>query len=256
MDTIWRRSTLLAAITRTSTFFTPARSQGLDLLLLEHPQQLRLRGHGHVAHLVEEERAAMGEHELAVGAAALAEELALELVLGDGGHVHADEGAVGARARRVHRLGEHFLAGAGLAQQQHGGVELRGAPRLALHLHRRGAAADEVRERVAHAPLLGERLLDVGELRLELLELRDQRLQVLQAVEEHEARAADHAPAVVLDGHAHHHEGIVVELHDVEHDRLAGAHHLAHEAVGDHASTSRPSASRARRASGAPRTCR
>ena len=38
---------------------------------------------------------------------------------------------------------QQLLAGAGLAQQQHRAVGLRHAPRLALDLHRRGAAADE-----------------------------------------------------------------------------------------------------------------
>jgi hypothetical protein len=132
------------------------------------------------------------------------------------------------------RLREHFLARSRFAEEEDGRVDLRRAPRLALGFHRRGRGADEVGERVLDAPLLGERLLHVGELCLQALELRHQGLQVLQAVEEHEARAADHAAAFVLDGDAHHHERLVVELHDVDHDRLAGAHHLAHEAVGNH----------------------
>ena len=53
------------------------------------------------------------------------------------------KGLRGARAGRMDAVRQQFLAGAGLAEQQHRAVGLRHAPRLALDLHRRGAAADE-----------------------------------------------------------------------------------------------------------------
>ena len=55
----------------------------------------------------------------------------------------------------------------------------------------------------------------------------------MQAVVEHEADGADHRVRLVAQRHAGDHEGLVAELHDVENDRLAAAHHLAHQAVGD-----------------------
>ena len=74
--------------------------------MLEHAQQLRLGGRPHLADLVEEERALVRQLELAellrvrVGerAALVAEELALEQRLGDGGAVERDERLARARA--------------------------------------------------------------------------------------------------------------------------------------------------------------
>ena len=71
----------------------------LELLLLQQPQHLGLRRRRHVADLVEEERAAVGLLELADAAAVgpgerallVAEQLALEQRLGDGGAVDRQE---------------------------------------------------------------------------------------------------------------------------------------------------------------------
>jgi hypothetical protein len=43
-----------------------------------------------------------------------------------------------ARAGRVDRLREHFLSRPRFSEQQHGRVRLRGAPSLALGVHRGG----------------------------------------------------------------------------------------------------------------------
>jgi hypothetical protein len=121
-------------------------AQRLDLLLLQRAQQLALQRQRHVADLVEEQRAAVGELELAVAALAVgagvgagrdAEELGLEQGLGHGGDVDADEGPRRAPAGGVDGLRQQLLAGAGLAQQQHRAVGDRHAARLALDLQRR-----------------------------------------------------------------------------------------------------------------------
>ena len=73
-----------------------------------------------VADLVEEQGAAMGELDLALGgldragegALLVAEQLGLEQVLGDRGAVDRDEAAAAAPARLVDAAGEQFLAGA------------------------------------------------------------------------------------------------------------------------------------------------
>src|SRR5207249_7643936 len=146
-----------------------------ELAMLEYAQQLRLRRRAHLADLVEEERPLVRELELAellrvrVGERALlvAEELALEQRLRDGGAVERDQRAVGARAPVVDRLGDQLLAGAALTGDEDRGAELRdGFDRLEdlLHLRR---AADDVADVVAVADLAAELLelaLQVGVL--------------------------------------------------------------------------------------------
>ena len=75
------------------------RPDGLDLAVLEKPQQQRLHAQAHLAHFVEEQRAAMRELELAalvaVGAGKapldVSEELRLEERFGDAGAIHRHE---------------------------------------------------------------------------------------------------------------------------------------------------------------------
>ena len=94
-------------------------AHALERLLLQHAQHLGLRLQAHVADLVEEDRAAVGQLELAAaprhrageGAALVAEELGLDQLLGDGRAVHLDEGAVAARRLRVDGARDQLLAG-------------------------------------------------------------------------------------------------------------------------------------------------
>ena len=73
-------------MTRTSTRARRGVADGQDLALLQDAQQLDLHGRRHVADLVEEERAAVGDLEQPLlvgqrageGALAMAEQLALE----------------------------------------------------------------------------------------------------------------------------------------------------------------------------------
>ena len=95
---------------------------------LEHAQQLRLQRERHLADLVEQQRAAIGRGEQAgviVGRAGeraldVAEQLALEQLLGQRRAVERDERLLRARARAVDRARDRALAGAGLAGDQHG----------------------------------------------------------------------------------------------------------------------------------------
>jgi hypothetical protein len=104
-----------------------APTERLDHPLLQHPQQLGLRGGRHVADLVQEEGAAIGLPQLAgavavgagEGATQVAEELALDQRLRDGGAVDRHEWRAGARRESVEAPRHQFLAGAGLAQDQH-----------------------------------------------------------------------------------------------------------------------------------------
>ena len=120
----------------------------------EHAQQLGLQRRVHLADLVEEERAAVGGLEAAdarargagEGALLVAEELALEQVLGDRGAVDDDEGLVARGAEIVDRARDELLAGAALAGDQHGRARRRDALDGAEHAAHHLALADQAPE--------------------------------------------------------------------------------------------------------------
>jgi hypothetical protein len=120
----------VAQTTRTSTGISPRPAQSFDHALLQKAQQLGLQRHRQVADLVEEQGAFAGVFDLADGllggagerALLVAEQFGFQQGVGDGGAVDGDEALVGARRQFVDAARQHFLAGAGLAQQQHGGV--------------------------------------------------------------------------------------------------------------------------------------
>ena len=142
-----------------------------DLLLLQHAEQLDLRAHRHVADFVEEQRAAVGVLERAdpigvgVGKGPLhvAEQLALDEVLGHGGAVEGDDPLALAGAVLVNGLGDQLLAGAAFAVDQHGGVG-RGDPLQPVD-HRLHLAAG-VDDPLEAEPLV-EPLAELGVLPLE-----------------------------------------------------------------------------------------
>jgi hypothetical protein len=114
---------------------------------LEHPQQLGLERERQVADLIEEdgtavrllERAGALAERAAERAALVAEELALEERLRDRRAVHGHERPPAARALLVEPARGAFLAGSGLAEEQHGRVGLGGPleqPEGAAHRHR------------------------------------------------------------------------------------------------------------------------
>ena len=177
-----------------------APADALDLALLQDPQELGLDGERRVADLVEEDRAAVRELELAEprldarrDAALDAEELALEEALGDGRAVEREEGALAARRARVQKLRRELLAGAALARDEdvdarrgRPGDELLGAP------HRR---------RVAHEDLVhAEAALERTVLLPEAVEVGGERPEASRRLERRrdEARERDEEPAVLL----------------------------------------------------------
>jgi hypothetical protein len=133
----------------------------------------------------------------------------------------------------VDRLRQHLLAGAGLAGQKHRHALSGGAASEFLGLRDGRRLADIVLEGEARAARLRQLPLGATQFVLELVHPRDQRLQAVEMIEQHEADGADDAPVLVLDRHARHHELLAAEFHDVEQDRLAGFDHAPHQAVGD-----------------------
>ena len=108
-------------------------SQPLALVALQHPEELALQSQRQGVDLVEEQRAAVGRLNKAglagiqgsgESALGIAEQLRLQQVLRQGGAVDLDDGGIGSAAVAVDVLGQHLLAGAGLAGDEDGGVRL------------------------------------------------------------------------------------------------------------------------------------
>ena len=123
---------------------------------LQHPQQLGLHGERHVADLVEEQRALVGEleHALAVAVgprertANVAEELVLEEALRLAGGVEGHVAAVGPAAGLVDGGGHQFLAGAALAADEDGDAARGHLPNQGHHLAHGRAVPDDPLEAV------------------------------------------------------------------------------------------------------------
>ena len=99
-----------------------------DALFLDGAQQLHLHGQRQIGHLIQEQRAAIGRHEEAdpIGVCprerplAVAEELRLHQILGNGAAVHGDERPFGTAAQLVDQPRSQLLAGTGLTGDVHG----------------------------------------------------------------------------------------------------------------------------------------
>jgi hypothetical protein len=137
------------------------RAERAHLALLQHPQEPELDRHRDVADLVEEKGAAVGlreqarvvAHRSGEGAAAVAEELAVDERVGQRGAAHGDEGTP--LAALVDGAGQKLLAGAALAADQDRHVGSRDLLDLGEQPpHHRGAA--DHRRGVARAELLLE----------------------------------------------------------------------------------------------------
>ena len=242
----------------------------LELALLQHAQELDLRGQVDVADLVEEQRAALGQLEAALlpllraGERALlvAEELGFDQALRQRGAADLDERLLGPQRVVVNGVRDELLAGARLAADEHRRVRRRHLRHLLVHLADRSAGPDDVREVVLLAQLLAQVLVFVDQPPLVLLDqplnldgLRDHRrddAQELDAAVEvalglvaqvHPERAD--GAAVQHDGDAHEAELLFVAVgppgRAVEHrrlaadaghdDRLGGFHHAAGDAL-------------------------
>src|SRR5215217_2477325 len=130
----------------------PVVADLVDDLLLERPQELHLELERHLANLAQEEGAADGRLELArlgghrarEGALHVAEQLALQQVLGDGAAVDGDEGALHPGRAAVELPGDELLAGARLARNQHGDVRGSDLVDALVHVAHALTGADDV----------------------------------------------------------------------------------------------------------------
>ena len=106
------------------------RAHRNEALLVESAQHFGLGLQAHVADFVEKQRTAVGALERAAllrrpagdGAVAIAEELALDVVLGNGGAVQLNENAVAAQASGVDGAGDQLFARAGFAINENAAV--------------------------------------------------------------------------------------------------------------------------------------
>src|SRR5881397_4144984 len=183
-------------------------ADALELLLLDGAQELRLRLERHVAHLVEEERAAVRRLELPLAprdrarerALLVAEELALDQLLAERRTVHLDQRLRAPRAPVVERVRDQLLAGTAPAADQHGHVGV-------------GDLVDGLEE-PAHGRALPDDLLE-AEGALHLLEE-----PAVVAAQQHGVHHAAHdqAQLVVVEGLRHVVDG--AELHRLHGDLL------------------------------------
>ncbi|OKO20268.1 hypothetical protein AM484_002319 [Pseudomonas aeruginosa] len=124
--------------------------------LLQHAQQLDLHRQRHVADLVEEQGAAVGQLEASgttgdgtgEGALLVAEQFAFQQFRRDRPAVHRDEGPLAALGMVMQVARHHFLAGAGLAEDQHAGIGIGDLLHHLPHLLDRPAGADQAAEQV------------------------------------------------------------------------------------------------------------
>ena len=224
----------------------PLGAERLELALLQHAQQLRLQRRAHRPDLVEEDRAAVGQRELALlgrgrageRAADVAEQLRLEQRLGNRRAVDLDERHVALRAAVVDGARDQLLARAGLAGDEDGALGLGhqlGAPDDLLH----GPAAPDDAVVVELFVALAAQVAVFGAqpLMLERAPDDDQQLvdleRLLQVVERAELHGLDRA----LDGRVRrHHEDLrplaFGRRADVLADQIEAAQ-LRHDVVDD-----------------------
>ncbi len=115
---------------RTSILTGVRRADREHLALLDRAEQLGLQRDRHLGDLVEQQRAALGRTEQAVagagcageGALGMAEQDRLEHRVGQRCAIDRNERLVGARRRGMDEAGDALLAGAGLAEHEHGRV--------------------------------------------------------------------------------------------------------------------------------------
>jgi hypothetical protein len=124
---------------RTSTGTGRRAPHGLDLALLESAEELRLEGCAHVADLVEEDDASVGQTHGALplgdsgsDARLDAEEFGFEQFSRDGSAVEALQGAASPIGRAVEDADDVFLADTGLSCDQHRPATTRRGPNLVV----------------------------------------------------------------------------------------------------------------------------
>lgn len=132
-------------------------TEALELLILEHAQQLGLELEGNFSNFIKEKSATVGEFEAShflgdgagEGSLFMAEKFALEEAGGNGGAVELYEGTVAARTHHVNGAGDALFAGSGLAGDKDGGVGVGDDGGVVEHTFESTAVADDVLEAVA-----------------------------------------------------------------------------------------------------------
>ena len=216
-------------------------AQRIELAFLDHAQQLHLGVQGHVADLVEEDRTAVGQLELALaslgtgageGAGLVAEELGLDQVLVDRAAVQPDEGAVAAPAAVVDALAEDLLADARFSAEQHGRVGARGPDRGFLGVFDQRRRGEDAVEGVFGVRACRLDLAHPLQLVLEALDPSGQLVGLLDILVADHADRAD-AGLAVEQGNARHHRRPVVDVLEGVVLGHAGPGHDVHPAVLD-----------------------
>ena len=151
----------------------------------------------------------------------VAEQLALEQVLRNGGAVDGGEALLAPRAHPVDGAGQHFLAGAALAGDEHGGAVARHA----------GGQVEQVAHRaaLAHHEIAGGAGAEAG---AQHLHLAAELLALLGLPERHrDFVGAERLVEVVVGAFAHGGEGAVLAAVRAHHDqqRLAAVGAVAAE---------------------------
>ena len=127
-----------------------------DLAALDGAEKLGLHGRAHLADLIEEQRARVGQLEepglVAIRSGErpllVAEQLALQQRLGERRTVHGEERSVDAVTALVQRPGDQLLAGSRFADDQHGQPGRRQLLDQVVHLLHRAGRADQVVEAI------------------------------------------------------------------------------------------------------------
>ena len=167
-------------------------TDAVELLLLQDAQELDLQVLVELSDLVEEDRAVVGELELAElaphrtceGAFLVAEELRFEQGAGDGAAVDADERATAPAARVVDALRDDLLARAALAADQDVGRRVGRLRGERQHIDDLAALADVVGKSLCRLLRAQELLLEVLGLGRDLREALHQRLDLCDVLDD------------------------------------------------------------------------
>src|SRR5258707_801589 len=112
---------------------SPSAAQALEFLFLQDTQQFGLQSRRNIAHLVEEQRAFVGQLETAnllrygssERASLVAKKLAFQQIERNGSAIQFNEWASAPRAKIVNRPRDQFLAGACFSLDKNGGIRRR-----------------------------------------------------------------------------------------------------------------------------------